>query len=1152
MALGGSNVTIDLEARLNTGPVARQLKQLEKQGGTVRFNLDDKGFRQPLGRITGDLSEFQNALDASIARTLAFGAAVGVVNSLANGFKAMVQASIEVEKKLSDINVILNQSSAGLKRFSADLFEVAKNTGQSFESVSDAAVELSRQGLGAEETLKRINDAMILTRLSGMDAAKSVETLTAAVNGFGQTALTTTQLVNKLATVDAAFAVSTEDLANALSRAGSTAQAAKVNLDELLAAVTSVQQQTARGGAVIGNAFKSIFTRIQRSGVREALEEIGVSTMDAAGNIRGALDILKDYASVYGSLTDAQRAYTDELVAGVFQINNLRALIKDLGSGFSIYEQALGQSANATDEAVRRNEALQDTMASLLNEATVNAKSLAAALGDLVATPAIKNLLNLFNTVAEGLTKALDPEQGNKLVQGFFKTIGSFISGPGLIIVGAAFIKLFKFITTQIGKAASEVFKIGQAAQKNKQIEAQIGHILANNKNLYEDISNESLTHSQREQKILDFLEKQNNLYRQQESIVSRLAKSSAVGAQLGAASTKSKAGGFIPNFTNSVEGGIAAERDSIRAGVGGASAGAKPKVLRGFPVGGGRRETMVANTDEVIVPRFGGGQGSAIFNKDMVDRFGMPEGAKNVAQGFIPNFARPQKNWLPIFQKIKSYKAGEFLTQGDLGEALFPGQSQPGSRISQLKNPKHSSGIAFRSQLTAAQYNDFQKFVSPDSPLSRFLIAGNPGARGVAFEATLHKIFGTKGSGNPPMDWGKVSGQQLGSAGKLKKIRDKIGLSPETKKGDAFVSADGHGAPYFVDKIIRDSGLAKKVEENIKAGRNTDLSKASKEYFDIVGAGTDSITTREIPYNILPKGKSPSKVWQKIRELGARSRKGSLEFNYQKDAISLANGFIPNFATIQTSKGALSTRDLGFIKGGGTLKSGISMDSFSKAEQAKLRAVKSPSQLAKEKKQAEKEATTIPVDVSDQVTMLVATRGLKGQAYDNILKREGDKWRVQYPIKGLSSSVPVAEKEITNGIEAEMLNMANSAARSLVGPGLAGGILTQERLANQGAVSAVSGAAGSIFETALQAIQGHKIAVDDDSERSFDIVGRPNKNLSSLFGGYSTDLAEVKITDNDRLRVDVADKIIRQFGPQKKKEFQKMAARGFIPNFAR
>lgn len=668
----GSNVTLNVGANLNPANLVRQLNQVQAQHGTFNMTLNTKGFRQPLGRITGDLGEFQNALDASIARTLAFGAAVGVVNGVANAFKTMVSSAIDVEKKLADINVILNESQKGLADFSNKLFEVAKNTGQSFDAVSDAAVELARQGLGAEETLKRINDAMILTRLSGMDAAKSVETLTAAVNGFGQSAITTTQLVNKLATVDAAFAVSTEDLANALSRAGSSAQAAKVDLNQLLAAVTSVQQQTARGGAVIGNAFKSIFTRLQRSGVREALEEIGVATTDAAGNIRGALSILKDYAGVYSSLTDQQRAYTDELVAGVFQINNLKALVKDLGSGFSIYDRALSQSANATDEATRRNRALGETLSSLVNEASVNVKALAASLGNLVATPAIQNLLKMFNSISEALVKALDPEQGSRLIKGMFTGIGNFIAGPGLIIVGAAFVKLFKFITGQSVRALKEVFKINTAAQKTKQIEAELAVILANNTQLYQQISNQSLTRQQREQMVLNAINAETVAYKQQAVILAQLARSRVVGAGVGARSRagaggRSRAEGFVPNYVNEVEGAVASERAAVSAGVGGASQGAQAKVLPGFPVGGGRKETMVANTDEVIAPNFGGGQGSAIFNPDMIKTMGMPEGAIPVSSsGFVPNYNVPGLGVAGRGAAIKPRTAGKALTAAE------------------------------------------------------------------------------------------------------------------------------------------------------------------------------------------------------------------------------------------------------------------------------------------------------------------------------------------------------------------------------------------------------------------------------------------------------------------------------------------------------
>ena len=665
MALGRGNIEIDIRGNLDTSGIARQVATAEKQIRPMNLGLalDEKGFRQPLGRISGDIAEFQKSLDASVARTLAFGAAVGVINAVSDAFKALVVSATEVEKALSDINVILNLNGQELQEFSNQLFDVAANTGQSFQTVAEAAVELSRQGLGAEETLLRINDAMILTRLSGMDAAKSVETLTAAVNSFGSAALTTTDLVNKLATVDAAFAVSTEDLANGLARAGSTAQAAKVDLNELLAAITSVQQTTARGGAVIGNAFKSIFTRLQRSGVREALEEIGVATTDSAGNIRGALDILQDYAQVYQTLTDSQQAYTDELIAGVFQINNLKALVKDLGSDYSIYQRALEQSNGATDEAIRRNEQLQTTLSALINEASVNAKELAATLGELIATPAVENLLKVFNSIAGALTEALDPDTGSKLIKGIFTTIGNFISGPGLIIIAAGFIKLFKFITGQSVKAIKEIFSIGEAKDKIADAEAKIGFLLKNNQALYQAISNEAASHEQKEELVLQTIKEQNRAYQQQQALISKIASSSNIRSALSSGPVNNNAEGYvptasrglIPNYANGISGAIQAEKDAVSSGVGGASRGAKPKVIKNFPMGGGKRETIVANTDEVIVPKFGGGTGSAIFNQDMIKKFGKPEGAIPVSRGYVPNFAKSKLESDKQFQSILS-----------------------------------------------------------------------------------------------------------------------------------------------------------------------------------------------------------------------------------------------------------------------------------------------------------------------------------------------------------------------------------------------------------------------------------------------------------------------------------------------------------------
>ena len=313
-----------------------------------------------------------------------------------------------------------------------------------------------------------------------------------------------------MANVDAAFAVSSKDLADALARAGSTAQGAKVEFNELLAAVTSVQQQTARGGAVIGNAFKSIFTRIQRSGVQDALNEIGVATRNTDGSFRSGIQVIKDYAAVYNTLTDAQKAYTSEQIAGVFQINNLKALVNDLNSEFSIYNRALATANNSTDQATRRNEELNKTLAALLAQTAVSAQQLAAAIGSIAAQPAIERVLKIIGSIADFFTNALDPEKGNKLAKGFLSGIGSFIAGPGLVIVGGAFLKLFAFISKQASGALREIFNINTETARQQQLQQGILALVTSEESIYRQIVANAGNQAAQEQVIFKCLKAAN------------------------------------------------------------------------------------------------------------------------------------------------------------------------------------------------------------------------------------------------------------------------------------------------------------------------------------------------------------------------------------------------------------------------------------------------------------------------------------------------------------------------------------------------------------------------------------------------------------------------------------------------------------------
>ena len=94
---------------------------------TANLNLDSRGLtasskkiEMALGRITGQASEFQKSLDASTARVFAFGATTAVLNSVNQAFKKLVSTTIEVEKRLIEINSIPGMTDHSLVPMSAE------------------------------------------------------------------------------------------------------------------------------------------------------------------------------------------------------------------------------------------------------------------------------------------------------------------------------------------------------------------------------------------------------------------------------------------------------------------------------------------------------------------------------------------------------------------------------------------------------------------------------------------------------------------------------------------------------------------------------------------------------------------------------------------------------------------------------------------------------------------------------------------------------------------------------------------------------------------------------------------------------------------------------------------------------------------------
>ena len=610
------------------------LSALNRIQSKSNLSLNTRNFSQPLGKITGLANEFNKSLEASNARVVAFGASAGLIFAVQKSFSSLVNTTIEVEKSLTDINVVLNTSSKGIKQFGDQLFSVAKNTGSAFKDVASAATEFSRQGLGLEETLKRTRDALILTRLSGLDVVSSTEALTAAVNSFTKEALTTTDVVNKLAAVDAKFAVSSRDLSEAIQRVGSSASEAGVSFDELLGIVTSVQQTTARGGAVIGNALKTIFTRIERPQVISDLKDFGIAVTDISGNALPTIKVIENLAQSFQNLNPVIKSQVAELVGGVYQINILKAALADVSKQNSAFAEATRTSSKAADEAILKNKALNESLSALLNETTINFTKFATSIGEASVGPGIRKVLGYINSSLESYNEKDAEGVGEKIATGVLSGVTNFITGPGLGIGAFAIGKLLANFTKFAGDATKNLLGLNTLGRQQAVLQSEIGKILSDNPDLIKDIISGSRTRLQVEQQIKQTLIEQAALSEQiKNSSIDIGGRFLASGLRVSEKNTivgRRSAEGYIPAKQQAAE--------MVGAMQGGYTPGrvvAAPKSIGGIMNTAETVKYIPGFAQPYILPPQGSRAAQDLASKSMAKNGINPY----MATGFVPNF---------------------------------------------------------------------------------------------------------------------------------------------------------------------------------------------------------------------------------------------------------------------------------------------------------------------------------------------------------------------------------------------------------------------------------------------------------------------------------------------------------------------------------
>lgn len=464
-----SDHEINVKVNLDDSEAQKKLNDLTKKERKIDIDVDTSDIDQASKKVDGlknkdvkvdakvtgkeTIDSTAKSLDKATKSASGFGSTIksfAKFGAYLQGFQLLTQATQEalqaikeIDAAIVDLQMATGDSYANVRQLVSGYNELAKNLGATTTEMTRGADTWLRQGKSISETNQLLQDTMVLSKVAQIDSDDSSSYLTAIMKGYKMAADEVTGINDSLTSIDLAAAVDAEGLAEATSRVAASADLAGVSLNRLLGYEAAVGEASQESMSVIGNAFKSIFSRMSniKAGNLELIDEdgttqtlsdvetvfsnIGVPLRDSANEFRNFGDVLDEVAAKWSNLSSVQQAAVSQSLGGVYQSNRVKLLFENYDKALQ-YEQ-IAESSSGTAMAKFED--------GYLNSIEAKTKSLQAAFEGLSSNLISRDTINGILEATQALVEFLDK---TNLVKGALAgiAVGGALKGFSLISAG--------------------------------------------------------------------------------------------------------------------------------------------------------------------------------------------------------------------------------------------------------------------------------------------------------------------------------------------------------------------------------------------------------------------------------------------------------------------------------------------------------------------------------------------------------------------------------------------------------------------------------------------------------------------------------------------------------------------------------------------
>lgn len=466
----------------------------------------------------------------SMKNTINWQISSSALHGLMSGLQGAFRYAQDLNTSLNNIRIVTGANVEEMAAFAAEANKAAKALNATTTAYTDASLIYFQQGLSKEEVKERADVTIKMANVTRQSATEVSNQLTAIWNNFDDGTKSLEYYADVLTKLGAATASSTDEIAGGLEKFAAVADTIGLSYEYAASALATITSNTRQSEEVVGTALKTIFARIQGLNLgetlddgttlnkySEALQKVGISIFDSAGQLKKMDDILDEMGSKWQTLSQEQQVALAQTVAGVRQYNQLVSLMDNWNNGDSDSMSAnLATAYGSTGELQKQADIYADSWEAAQKKVQASAEALYSALIDDEFFVGLLNgassLLDILNEVISGLGG----------VKGLLSTITTYI----LTIARTKFSDELKRLT-----APSEAKKAKQDMQTKLTATEELAKMSGEKSNSSYEMSTQSKVQSQSAQiqkQILANMDKMSN--KQREIVGGQLAQYESLG----------------------------------------------------------------------------------------------------------------------------------------------------------------------------------------------------------------------------------------------------------------------------------------------------------------------------------------------------------------------------------------------------------------------------------------------------------------------------------------------------------------------------------------------------------------------------------------------------------------------------------------------